>query len=193
MTRIRLRITILLIILIYLIAILFGIYLFYNDTHEPKDKTNYIIYKDLIPLIIAIPAAYLVFCFQRRSNFLITLRQVWTDIVISVNNARQYILTTNPTEKDYNEALSKLSISIDQVRVLYKNIEETRTHQGLYAYESLKTIYSLIQDCRPDILSKNSSSSIKDEIDYHWKNLRNTHISIHILYKNLFLYISAKA
>jgi hypothetical protein len=49
--------------------------------HPSEHDIVYATFKDLIPFVIAIPAAWLAFCFQRRASYIQQLRAFWSDLV----------------------------------------------------------------------------------------------------------------
>jgi glucose-6-phosphate-specific signal transduction histidine kinase len=91
MTRKQLNRRIIWISVFYLAALLVGIFL----NKEACER-----YTKLIPLIVAMPAAYLVYCFQRRSSYMQSLRQLWSNLVKAINHSTQYTYNTNPTVKE---------------------------------------------------------------------------------------------
>jgi len=58
--------------------------------------------------------------------------------------AIQYTHLTAPDRKEYSEVLLKLSIAIDEVRALFRNLNETAEGGGLYPFEPLKATYQVI-------------------------------------------------
>ena len=134
-------------------------------------------FKDLIPLIIAIPAAYLGFCFQRRSSYQQALRQLWTNLIASVQQAFQYTHLKRPSEKEYSETLLSLSVSIEEVRGVYSNLKVTKTYDGLYPFESLKEIHDTISKLNFGDSDEKKTEAARKKIAFYWKNLRKTFLS----------------
>jgi hypothetical protein len=126
----------------YLVAIVVGVAL--RIQYPTKESLPYNTYKDLIPLLFAVPAAWLGFCFQRRSSYLQQLRALWPKIVEAVQMAIQYTHLTAPDLKEYSAVLLKLSIAIDEVRALFRNLNETDDGGGLYPFEPLKATHQVI-------------------------------------------------
>lgn len=172
MTRKQLKNTTISVILIYAIAIIIGLLVYFNDNTEKK--VNYAVFKDFIPFIIALPAAYLGFCFQRRSSYMLTLRQLWTNLIESVNSAISYTNLTTATRKEYEDTLMLLSKSIDEVRGVYKNIDEKEGDIGHYPFESLKSIYQIIDDLGYEELDPAKCKEARQHIKHNWGNLRRT-------------------
>jgi hypothetical protein len=175
MTRKQLQKTIFTIIGLYVFALITGLVIFYIDNSDKK--IHYQIFKDLIPLIIAIPAAYLGFCFQRRSSFLQTNRLLWTHLISSVNSAIHYTQLKDPTEIQFGETLLLLSKSIDEVRGVYKNLEETKNKIGLYPFECLKEIHDLVSELGFGKLEEDNAMKTRKQITVRWKRLRRSFLS----------------
>lgn len=175
MTRRQLRRTIIAVIAFYTFALAAAIIVYYND-HSDK-KTDYQIIKDIMPLIIAIPAAYLGFCFQRRSSFLQALRQVWSNLIVAINSAIQYTHQTQTTDKQFGDTLVSINKSIDEFRGLYKNLKETKGDIGLYPFESLKEIGRIISRLGYGTLDVNKSAEARKHIHQNWGNLRRSFLS----------------
>lgn len=175
MTGKQLQRTTLLVIFLYVLAIVIGITLYYVDATEKK--IHYAVFKDLVPLIFAIPAAYLGFCFQRRSSFLQALRQLWTHLITSVNQAIQYTYQSKTTQKDYSEVLISLSKSIDEVRGVYRNLKETSHEIGLYPFESLKSIHKVVSKLGFGDIDSKEAIRARKQITLDWKNIRKTFLA----------------
>src|SRR5262245_44070945 len=95
---------------VYVAVILIGLLL---KLHFPdKDNPIYVTFKDLVPLFIAIPAAWLGYCFQRRQSYLKDVRDLWSKLVSSVQKAIQYThleKTEQPAFAAVNESLSTVT------------------------------------------------------------------------------------
>ena len=175
MTRKQLQKTIFAVIGLYTMALVVGLVIYYSDCTDKK--IHYQIFKDLIPLTIAIPAAYLGFCFQRRSSFLQALRQLWTNLITSVNSAIQYTHLIDPSDKQFGETLVLLSKSIDEVRGVYKNLKETKDDIGLYPFECLKEIHDLVSKLGYGKIDKAEATKTRRHIRHCWKDLRKSFLS----------------
>jgi hypothetical protein len=106
------------VIAVYAVAIGLGIYL--RVIYPGPASLAYETYKDLIPLIIAMPAAYLAFAFQRRTSYVQALRALWSTMVTAVQGARTYVRTDTPTRELYDQTLAGLSIAIEEARAVFK-------------------------------------------------------------------------
>lgn len=175
MTRKQLRKTIYAVISLYSLVLISGVLIYYNDSS--LKRIHYQIFKDLIPFSIAIPAAYLGFCFQRRSSFLQALRQLWTNLIVSVNSSIQYTHLTESTNQQYSETLVLLSRSIDEVRGVYKNLKEKEDGTGLYPFECLKEIHDLISELGYGQIDSAKAIRTRKNINLCWKDLRKSFLS----------------
>jgi hypothetical protein len=144
MTRKRLQRCFAIAISCYALAILLGIGL--KVIFTAKDDPVYSTYKDLVPFLIAIPAAWLGLCIQQRNSYMQQLRKLWSDMVSSVQEGIQYTFLTNPTSDQYARALSRLSCAIEEVRGVFGNLPNGQPGIGLYPFEGLKTIRSEVMD-----------------------------------------------
>jgi hypothetical protein len=168
MKRQKLLIVTSLVMIIYGIAILVG---FLLSTYKPD---LYEMYKDLALLIIATPAAYLAYSFQKRTEFVKTLRDLWLHMIEAVQMSVEYTYNPNPSS-ELGKILTKLSLSIDEVRGVFKNVDEEDGKGGLYPFESLKII-------RKEMVKLGSKTASSDEqahtqarekILKEWRELRS--------------------
>jgi uncharacterized membrane protein YoaK (UPF0700 family) len=124
MTRDSLRKRIRFVIFLCCLLILVGAVLFCFD------NAIFQTFRDFILLLVAIPAALLADYFQKRNNFEEALRILWSNILNSVNEARQYTYRQSASEDEYRRILVSLSKSIDEMRSVYKNLGDL-TNYGL--------------------------------------------------------------
>ncbi len=171
MTRKQLRCVTFMVIGIYALAL--GVGLALRIVGPPTPTPYYETFKDLIPLILAIPAAYLGYCFQQRGSYLQSLRSLWSQIVIAINNAIQYTYLESPTQDQFRKTLTDLSIVIDELRGVYKNIGESSKNVGLYPYEPFKDIHKAISDLGFGSLNENARMMARRKIVGHWKSIRS--------------------
>src|SRR6478735_9313186 len=104
MRRRKLLVITSIIMAIYGIAIFIGYFL---SIYIPD---LYKIYKDMSILIIAVPAAYLAYSFQRRTEYMKTLKDLWYHMIDAVQMSIQYTFDQSPSHESYSEILFKLSI-----------------------------------------------------------------------------------
>ena len=98
--------------IVYVIAVVAGVLIQIYDT--TTNSVIYSTYKDMIPFIIAIPAAWLGYCLQRRSSYLQQLRILWSTLVKAVQKANQYTYIESPSREQYSETLCCLSAAIEE-------------------------------------------------------------------------------
>jgi hypothetical protein len=96
-----------------------------------------------MPLVIAIPAAYLGYSFQRRASYLQALRDLWKLLIPAVQRAIQYTYLDTPDRKEFSEVMRDLSTVIDSLRGVFRNIPRGGD-VGLYPYEPLKDIWQVM-------------------------------------------------
>ena len=131
-------------------------------------------YKDVLPLIIAMPAAYLAFCFQKRNSYMTALRSLWSNIIEAVQLAFDYTFIPTPTRENYAETLSKLSMAIDEVRGVFCNIDEKMLNGvGLYPFEPLKDVQDEIRKLGfGENVSIEKQKAARSKISKEWRELR---------------------
>lgn len=168
MTKNSLRKRIRFVVFLCLLLISVGGILFYVD------NSVFQTFRDFILLLVAIPAALLADYFQKRNNFEDALRILWSNILTSVNEARQYTYRQSASEDEYRRILVSLSKSIDEMRSVYKNLGESKTNTGFYPFESIKIIYQLFFDLGFGNLQKEKSEKTRDEMDHYWKNFKES-------------------
>lgn len=166
MTRKSLRNRITVVIILCCGFVITGVFLFFID------KELFQTFRDFILLLVAIPATLLADYFQKRNNFEDALRVVWSNILQSVNAARQYTYRKESTEDQFRLILLDLSKSIDEVRSVYKNLGESKTNVGFYPFESLKIIYTTIENLGYGKLEEEKANATREELDHYWRNFK---------------------
>jgi hypothetical protein len=138
MTRIVLNRTLLFVLSFYVLVIFLAIHLKLNLC----EQSYYSVLKDLLPIIFAIPAAYLVFCFQRRNEYLKALRTVYSQLVQVNTEFMDYTYCKIKNDEKYFKLKNCISKAIEEIRSVYENIDEVfGENEGLYPFEPLKEIY----------------------------------------------------
>lgn len=149
-----------------------------TDWGEDCWHATYSLLKEFTAVIIAIPAAWLAYCFNRRNSFLIVLNDLWKGMVISKNLCIKY--TFDPSPSNYIDAWLSLSSSIDSMRSVYRNVNESEHNLGYFPFEPLhdmrKTLEALKRQLE-DEGTKNSRKTLRSEararlID-SWNGLRS--------------------
>jgi hypothetical protein len=135
---------------------------------------RYGLFKDLLPLATALPAAMLASIYQRRSSFLQQLRSTWTNLVDAVQDTVQFTHLAQPEPSDFAKLMKKLSVVTDDFRSLYRNLREGEGSRGFYPFESLKQIqdtisrYYLAKD-----YSEKSQGKTRKLVVGLWQQVRN--------------------
>jgi hypothetical protein len=134
-TKRRLRLWVLLTVLFFALVLAFGLWLRIGLDSD----SGYQIFKDLMPLLVAIPAAWLGYCFQRRLSYLTALRELWKELIPAIQAAIQYTHLEKPSQSDFARVQEKLCGTIDALRGVFANIPR-KDAVGFYPYEPLKDI-----------------------------------------------------
>jgi len=108
-------------------------------------KPWYDIYRDMIPLAIAGPAAYLGYVFQQRGSYLQSLRDLWHQLIPAVHRSIHFVQNPNRNHAEYATTMVGLSTAIDSLRGVFDNIPKAGTLRGLYPFENLKDILSIVE------------------------------------------------
>jgi hypothetical protein len=85
-----------------------------------REDMHYVLFRDLVPLLVAIPAAWLAYCFQRRASYLQQLRAVWVDVSSAAQGAIRYTHASRPTLEAQRAILESLGGAIEAVRGLFR-------------------------------------------------------------------------
>jgi hypothetical protein len=126
------------------VALLFGAYVILGGGLYWKSQTFwYPLFKDVLPMLIAIPAAYLAYSFQRRASYLQALRELWKLLIPAVQRAIQYTYLEKPDPKEFGEVMRDLSTVVDSLRGVFRNVP-AEGPVGLYPYEPLKDIWEVM-------------------------------------------------
>ena len=140
---------------------------------ETSNRIVFGTFKDMIPFLIAIPAAWLSYCIQRRAAYLQQLRSLWSKLIDAVQTAVQYTYKTQPSQEDFAVTLVKISIAIEEIRGLFKNLGETEHNSGLYPFEPLKDIYGqLLELGHSDTFARDNAKVVRKRIFALWKDVR---------------------
>jgi hypothetical protein len=100
-------------------------------------KDFYEFLRDMSLLIVTGGVAYISNVYQKRSNFVNSLEQEWRALVATKNALYAYCENPSPTAADYLAAFCELSASLDNMRIVYRNVGETDDLIGLYPYAPL--------------------------------------------------------
>jgi hypothetical protein len=77
-----------------------------------------------VPALVAAAAGWITYCLQRRVSYINSLRDLWEKVVEAVQTAYQYTYKPTCQEADLVQVIQKLSCCIDDVRGVFRNVEE---------------------------------------------------------------------
>ena len=109
----------------------------------------YELMRDMSLLIATLAAAYLANVFQKRSTFVAALEREWRGIVSTKSTLYSYCERTDPSDSEYLTAYCRISDTIDNMRIVYKNAGETDRLIGLYPYAPLHDMRRALQSIDP--------------------------------------------
>ena len=159
----------------YVLIILTWIVAFLYEQEMPFHLYGLI--KDILPILLTVPLAYLGFCFQRRSNFHNALRLLWSNLIHAVNKALLFVEYQNDSPAKLQEILLDLSKCIDEVRGVYFNVNESKTNKGFYPFESLKSIYSVVENLGQTEMNATQRKEALAQIKENWQIIRRTFLA----------------
>jgi hypothetical protein len=87
--------------------------------------------------------------FQKRAGFLDNLKAEWREIIDAKSALLTFMHKPNPTHEEYVEAQTQLSETIDNMRIVYRNVGETRELIGLYPFAPLHDMRRVLQSLDP--------------------------------------------
>ena len=172
MTVRRFSIHVFTVVAIYLITALAGIVLFYQD---PKGAFE--VYKEVSGFLVAAPAAWLAYAFQRRQKYLEDIHEIWKDMVNAVQDAIQYTHLVEWNDDKYAQAQKNFSCVIDELRAVFMNIGETTSSMGLFPFKQLKAIHSKFSEFRSEDFDEQTRERRRGEIVCQWKSLRRSFLN----------------
>ena len=134
--------------------------------------------KDAVPLLIATPAAWLGYCLQRRQAYLKDVRELWSKLVLAVQEAIQYTHLVNPPQVEFAKVNRSLSVAIEELRAVFANIGEREREVGLFPFEKIKKIQSTISKLGFGVaVTPDLARNARAEIIGNWKLLRSHFLS----------------
>ena len=156
---------------VYFLAFFSGIVLKIYDSSQ--DEFLYNTFKDLVPLIIVIPALWLGYYFHRRLAYLKDVRELWSKIVSVVQESIQYTHLNAPGQSEYGNVLNNLSIAMEEMRAVFANISESEENIGLFPFETIKTIHGKISSLNfGSKFNTADAKKVRRQIIDLWKDFR---------------------
>ncbi|MFN3869406.1 MAG: hypothetical protein ACK4MF_10105 [Hyphomicrobiaceae bacterium] len=114
-----------------------------------RDIYDYL--KDMALILVTVIAAYLANVFQKRSKFVESLEEEWRGMVRTKSALYTYCEKPYPSTDDYLAAYCRISETIDNMRIVYKNAGETDELIGLYPYAPLHDMRRALQAIDPRV------------------------------------------
>ena len=161
MNRADLRRDIFIVVGIYSLWTVIGASLFYVDSFvtEGADlavtpgghlhRYQYFeLFKELTPVVVLLPVAWVGYSFQRRISFVNDLRQFWPGLVEAVQHTVEYLRREEGDRRDYERTLTALRCRIDDARALFRRSAATETGSGKYPYEGITRIHDMLKEFR---------------------------------------------
>jgi hypothetical protein len=112
-------------------------------------KDIYEFLRDMALLIATGGVAYITNVFQRRQSFIESLKGEWHDIIETKSALLTFMHLPSPDHDQYMRAFTRLSETIDNMRIVYRNVGETRDMIGLYPYAPLHDMRRVLQSLDP--------------------------------------------
>lgn len=100
-------------------------------------KDIYEFLRDMSLLIATGGVAYISNVYQKRSSFVQSLETEWRALVATKNALYTFCEKADPTPDHYVDAFCRLSATIDNMRIVYRNVGETDELIGLYPFAPL--------------------------------------------------------
>ena len=131
--------------------------------------------RDMSLLIATGGVAYISNIFQKRSKFVESLEEEWRNIVRTKSVLLTYCEKPYLGTDDYLNAFSRISETIDTMRIVYRNAGETDGLVGLYPYAPLHDMRRVIQTLDPRVVPEPTAEQkklVKDAILQAFYGLR---------------------
>ena len=128
--------------------------------------------KDFSTMVLAIAAAYLTYCFQRRQAFLISLRELWAKTIEAKADLIDYTYDQMPDQPKYGQAHRSLSIAIDMMRAVYRNLHEDGAKIGRYSFEPLHDMRRALEHLGFTNIPPNGQKAAREKILHAWNAFR---------------------
>lgn len=112
-------------------------------------KDTYELLRDMSLLIATGGVAYISNVYQKRSSFVTSLEREWRGLVSTKNALYAFCEKREPTAEEYIDVFCRISETLDNMRIVYRNAGETDTLIGLYPYAPLHDMRRALQSLDP--------------------------------------------
>jgi hypothetical protein len=140
-------------------------------------KDFYEFARDMSLLIATGGVALVSNVYQKRANFIESLEEEWRRMVATKSALYAFCEKPFPTTEEYVAAFCRISETIDSMRIVYRNVGETKSLVGLYPYAPLHDMRRALQtlDPRKDIeITPEHRKLVRDAILQCFYALRET-------------------
>jgi hypothetical protein len=128
--------------------------------------------KDFATVVVAIAAAYLTYCFQRRQAFLVSLRELWNKTIEAKADLIEYTHDANPDQVKFGKAHRSLSMAIDMMRAVCRNVHEHSSSVGLYPFEPMHDMRRALDKLGFTNVTPQKQKLAREEILQSWNAFR---------------------
>ncbi len=186
MNRSDLRRNIVLVVAIYGLWVIVGVASFLLDNRLGLDEQIvptaqghihayqlFELYKEISPVIVLLPVAWVGFCFQRRIAFVNDLRVFWPGLVDAVQRAIEYTRRDSGDRAEFERTLTALRSRIDDARALFRRRRPIEEGTGKYPYEGITRMHDHFRDfgyC--ETVDRDTASAVRKEIVSQWQIVR---------------------
>jgi hypothetical protein len=116
---------------------------------ETAARDLYEFLRDMALVLVTVIAAYLADVFQKRSKFIESLEEEWRGMVRTKSALFTYCEKPYASTDDYLAAFCRISETIDNMRIVYRNVGETDELIGLYPFAPLHDMRRALQSIDP--------------------------------------------
>lgn len=107
--------------------------------------------RDMALVFVTMVAAYLANVFQKRTKFVASLEEEWRAMVKTKTKLVTFCEREDATLDDYLHAYGRMSATLDNMRIVYRNVGETDDLIGLYPYSPLHDMRRALETLDPRI------------------------------------------
>ena len=133
--------------------------------------------RDMSLVLVTMAAVYLADVFQKRSKFVASLEEEWREMVKTKNKLVLFCEREDTTLNDYLSAYERMSATLDNMRIVYRNVGETNHLIGLYPYSPLHDMRRALETLDPrlsDVVSDEQRRTVWAAIQQSFTALRET-------------------